>query len=370
MERGQELFREHTDRLVAAITHGKPDRVPVVMSGDAVFARARGVKMADYVNDPIRAAQLHVEEILKLGDVDSNMIMIPGSYAFGALYLCNVKVPGRELPENDLWQVEEVGLMQESDYDAILARGWMPWYQEFLAEKLPVSAADFAQTQAIDFGKVMMMNVEAGIVPWCIVPTSTPFEILSMARGVAKFFRDLHRMPDKMEAVMKIMEVELNEMTRNTTLQTKPLTVFIGMSRGAGEFISPKLFERFVFPFLKQQVEVIADAGAFSYLHFDSNWTRDLSYFRDLPKGKAIFGTDHSTDIYKLKEILGGHICIAGDVPASMFVLSNPDEVYDYCRKIIRDIGPSGFVLAAGCSVPANAKFENVRAMVSAANEG
>jgi len=63
-------------------------------------------------------------------------------------------------------------------------------------------------------------------------------------------------------------------------------------------------------------------------------------------------------------ELIGG-----GDVPASMFAFGTPDEVYNYCRKLIQEIGPDGFILQSGCDIPTNAKLENVQAMVSAARE-
>ena len=58
-----------------------------------------------------------------------------------------------------------------------------------------------------------------------------------------------------------------------------------------------------------------------------------------------------------------------GDVPPALLTLGTPDEVTDYCRKLIEVVGrDGGFVLGAGCTVPVDAKLENVRAMVKAAN--
>ncbi len=72
------------------------------------------------------------------------------------------------------------------------------------------------------------------------------------------------------------------------------------------------------------------------------------------------------TNIYKIKEVLGDHMCIKGDVAATMMSLGTPDDVYNYCTKIIRDMGP-GLILSTGCSAPPDAKVENVKAMVAAA---
>ena len=146
-----------------------------------------------------------------------------------------------------------------------------------------------------------------------------------------------------------------------------PFSVFLGVARGASEFVSPKVWHRFVFPYIKQVVTTIVEEGSVAFLHFDSKWDRDLEYFRELPKGKCIFASDHFTSIYKLKEVLGDHMCIMGDVPPSLLTLGTPDEVYKYCTNLIKEIGSSGFILGAGCQVPPNAKIENVKAMIAAA---
>jgi uroporphyrinogen-III decarboxylase len=80
-----------------------------------------------------------------------------------------------------------------------------------------------------------------------------------------------------------------------------------------------------------------------------------------------VFESDGVTDIYKVKEMLGDRMCIKGDVPAAMLSLDTPDNVYNYCRKRIEEIGP-GFILSSGCSAPPNAKVENIKAMIAAAS--
>jgi len=142
--------------------------------------------------------------------------------------------------------------------------------------------------------------------------------------------------------------------------------VWLGGWRSASEFLSPKLWERFVLPYYKQMVDVVIEAGVTPILHFDSNWTRDLSYFKDFPKGTCVLSLDGMTDIYKAKEVLGGHMCLMGDVPPSMLTLGTPDQVHEYSSNLVRDIGPSGFILAQGCCIPPDAKPENVAAMIAA----
>jgi uroporphyrinogen-III decarboxylase len=64
---------------------------------------------------------------------------------------------------------------------------------------------------------------------------------------------------------------------------------------------------------------------------------------------------------------LGEHLCIMGDVPAAMLYMQAPETVYEYSCKLVREIGPQGFILHSGCDIPTNAKPKIVRAMVAAA---
>ncbi len=60
-------------------------------------------------------------------------------------------------------------------------------------------------------------------------------------------------------------------------------------------------------------------------------------------------------------------MCLMGDVPAAMLTLGTPDEVYKYSCNLVNNLGPKGFILGVGCTVPQNAKVENVKAMIAAA---
>ena len=57
-----------------------------------------------------------------------------------------------------------------------------------------------------------------------------------------------------------------------------------------------------------------------------------------------------------------------GDVPASLSTLGTPEEMEAYCTKLIDIVGKgNGFILSSGCELPADAKFENFKAMIDTA---
>ena len=180
-----------------------------------------------------------------------------------------------------------------------------------------------------------------------------------------KFNHDMYKMPDKVEAVLDVIQKEMLEILRQQIRATESTVVFL--SRPAVPATStPPALERFVWKYLKEVADVIIEEGAAMDFHIDSNWERDLDFFKAMPKGKCVFQTDGVTNIYKIKEKLGDRMCIMGDVGAVMLTLGTPDEVYNYSSKLIKDIGP-GLILSTGCSAPPNAKVENVKAMIAAA---
>jgi uroporphyrinogen-III decarboxylase len=143
--------------------------------------------------------------------------------------------------------------------------------------------------------------------------------------------------------------------------------VWIGGWRTAPESLSPNMWNRFVWPYMRRLVYEVLDHDFIPLLHLDANWDRELERFKELPRGKVIMSLDGKTDIVRAKKILGDHLCLMGDVPATMFFREDPEAVYRYSKKLIRELGPRGFILHSGCDIPENAKLENVQAMVTAA---
>ncbi|WP_094603112.1 hypothetical protein SPSIL_051960 [Sporomusa silvacetica DSM 10669] len=364
MKSNAELLQERKERLKKAIALEKTDRTPVIPIADAFCAQHLGVKLSDFCSSLKRSNQVMVESIKALGaDGTTNPV------AFGAImplvYMAKVKLPGVELPDNVMWQLQEQEMMTVEDYDTILNKGWTPFMMDYLQNRLNIPLdklfAELAETPQ------MIKNFEDnGCVVYAPLSGAVVYEYLNGGRSMPKFVRDLYKIPDKVEAVLDVIQQENHEHLRQQIRTTKPGVVFLSPARGASEFFVPKLWQRFVWKYLKETADVIIEEGAVVNFHIDSHWERDLEFFRSFPKGTCVFETDSATDIYKIKEVLGDRMCIKGDVPAALFTLGTPDEVYNYSMRLIKDMGP-GFILSSGCGVPPNAKVENVKAMISAA---
>ncbi|MCR4436860.1 MAG: uroporphyrinogen decarboxylase family protein [Clostridiales bacterium] len=366
MKTGQELYNEHLNRIKTAVAMKKTDRTPVMLHAGAFCVRYAGGKLSDLVKNLEYGQELVLKGLQAMGDIDCVVGTAEYPPIMGASYLAHVKVPGRELPDDMQWQIDERGVMTEEDYDTVIDKGWDYFFTDVCKNRLD-NVLDEMQYVGKFAAKAAKMYEDAGIVILPPVMTGLPFSAFCGGRTIPKFMRDLHRIPDKVQAAIDAAMVSRVESLRQQIRTVNPYSVFIGGGRGAGDFLSIKAFERFVWPYFKKLVEVMVEEGANAYLHLDLSWDRFLNYFLELPKGRCIFHPDSTTDIFKAKEVLQGHMCFMGDVSPSLLTLYTPDDVYEYSKRLVDEFSPIGFIMAAGCCVPANAKPENVKAMLAAA---
>jgi uroporphyrinogen-III decarboxylase len=372
MTRHSALFQERQGRIRRAISLEPVDRIPVVFAGYAFAPRYMGVSLARICSDPEAAFQATIGTLRRLGDVDGINQLGLGRITLGLAYfwLSKVATPGRELPEDDLWQVREAELMTVEDYDAIVSEGWKLWLWRFLPKVVDVDElrADGAWADA-NLVRAVQEVQESGYAIVAVGDTTTPFERLCGGRSMAQFYADLYRRPEKVKAAMDVMVPDMIKEGVEACLATGVMGAWVGGWRSASALVAPRLWNTMVFPYLEQVVNGLAEQGVVSVLHLDQDWTRDLARLRDLPAKMCVLNLDGMTDVRKAKEILGDRMAIMGDVPSTLFALGTPDDIYRYVEDLVRDVGPTGLILCPGCDAPVNTKPENMEAFVAAARE-
>jgi uroporphyrinogen-III decarboxylase len=362
-----ELLEERQIRILKAIALEKPDRTPVVLEYAGFAAKVTNTPMPEFLGSLSKSVDVMIEAFHIVGEADGIDYGSYSPYSLAYGWMSKVKVPGVELPDDAMYQVVEAELMKIEDYDRILHQGWRDFYRLFMRERVldDVPAGRLPPGQpSMDVGGTWAAQ---GIPVLSGGTVSLPFELLCGARSLNSFFVDLMTMPDKVQEVMDTMMPHLvNHICKRAKAEGFP-AVWIGGWRAASNMISPALWERFVWPYFEKAVNEVVNSGLIALLHLDSDWTRDLAFFRSLPKAKCILATDGQTDLFKAKKILSGHMCLMGDVPATMLAFDTTDEVYEYSVKLIKELGPEGFILHSGCDIPMDAKLPNVQAMVAAA---
>ncbi len=361
------LYEERRQRVLKTIALETTDRTPVVLEYAGFAARAVGARLGDYVKDMPTATELMIQAWDKVGGADAVEYATYTPDMLSLAWMSRIYVPGRELPYDEAWQVQEKELMTVEDYDRIIETGWNAFMPSFLEERVGLDLGQllggFVQfaPQAIELWKAHGVPVLImGII-------TTPYEMFCGGRTLPRLVLDLYRIPDKVRAAMDAALPDIAPMITSANKQFGFPAMWIGGWRSASEMLSRPLWERFVWPYLEKLAYEVLDSGTIVIFHLDSDWTRDLHMFRNLPAGRCVMSFDGSTDIFKAKEILGDTVCIMGDVSPVLLSHGTPDEVYDYSRRLVEELGPTGFILHSGCDIPVDARVENVQAMIAAA---
>jgi len=369
------VFKEKLNRIKQAVACGPVDQVPVIYMGVAFAPRFLGIPIAKFCTDPEVAINAQLETMEHFNGFDG--CQLAGGYItynLTALWMSKLKMPGRDLPEESLWQVEEKELLTRDDYDTILEKGW----NAFLPNYLPriVNPEEFFHAMAWNAQnaqRIYELYKEHGFVILADAPLALniPFEPLCGARSMQQFILDLFEIPDKVEKVMEIMAEEALASIQNAPPPPadKGNGTWIGGWRTASAMLSPKLWNRFVWPYIVKYVNAVAEKGYTPILHWDHDWTRDLERLDELPAKKVVLNPDGMTDVRKFRKIVGDNMSLLGDVPATLFAIGTPDDIYNYVRDLVRDTGTTGLLLCPGCDAPINTKPENMAAFVAAGKE-
>ena len=133
--------------------------------------------------------------------------------------------------------------------------------------------------------------------------------------------------------------------------------------------MSLKQFEKFYWPQLKYVLLTLIENGIAPVVFYEGCWDQRLEYLAELPGGKSV-GWFQSSDIFKVKEIVGDSMCIIGGMPNSMLKTATDKEVREYTRKVCRIVGKNGgFIMCTGAIEMSGSRPDLVKAWVDATRE-
>ncbi|MFX0133964.1 MAG: uroporphyrinogen decarboxylase family protein [Candidatus Hodarchaeota archaeon] len=279
--------------------------------------------------------------------------------------------PGLELPDNYQHQVDEKDYIKPEDYDTIINMGW----HKFMLEDYIFRLVDITKKELNKILGAAMPALIKAKKEWgdrgmeSMYPPHSfilhPFFRLSTGRSMIKFMEDLYFRPEKAAEAMQVMTEEFIRNTINGCAAFNTKIAFIAEERASTTFFSPKIFEKYWWPYTEQIVNAFWDKGIVTWFHLDTNWDGNFKYFKKLPRGSAVLALDGTSNIFHAKKILNDHLCLAGDVQAALLSVGTPAEVEAYCKKLINEIGGNGgYILSSGCEIPEAVKMENLKAMI------
>jgi len=352
------------ERINAAVTFDKLDRVPVAPFLLHHVAKTTGLSISDFLFDfkKSRAAGRVAYDIYGQPDMVSwfpgagHLVFGGERLLFGTDWVMRENAPA-QIIEQKQWEI--------SDYDRLIEEG----IGKTMLKRPPEGWHSFLRAARYIRQEIRYWTRVRKAAPWVGAVTVFPFEILSWKRSLQEFMVDVFKVPDKIVAASDFLADGLIALAKLSGYFTGLKRVFFDCNRASATFISPSKFEKLVLPSLKKIVEALVKDGFEILFHLDTDWAPMLPYFRQLPPGKYIVELEY-TDIRKAKQILAGHMCIKGNVSSTLLALGTPGEVEKEARNLIDDLAPGGgFILASGCEVPINAPLENVVALISAAKK-
>ena len=374
MSKFETTFEKRLERTMNAISMKPVDKIPFHYSGPACMARMEGMTMNEFVHDFDKATDACVHFLNEHPGIDA--IHSPTMYppVLANLWLSEIRTPGEELPDDELWQVVERDNMKPEDYERIIKIGYGPWREEYFKKYLGNIAektAPFIDSLPMTYGRI---RKEAGVPIMKEGPdAASPIESIAGVRGLVDFFMDIM---DEPELVKKAMDVAFDHLYKTYTgsldgmaaAGAKPSSCWIGGWRGAPAMMSQDIWMEYVWPYIRKFIDATLDRGILPILHFDSCWDSEIETLKELPPRSCLLMLDGSTDMRRARGILGDHLAMMGDVPSTILAYGTDNQVYDYVTKLIDDCGSkTGLIISSGCDCPMNAKPENVNAMIQAA---
>jgi uroporphyrinogen-III decarboxylase len=401
----RDAYRERVGLLVDAIKLKKPSRVPVTTLAGYFVGSHSGLSKKEFMHDYERMAAAVVKYHEDF-QPDFQTTTVAPARVFEKLGLQLVDWPGGRLADETPWQYVEAEYMGADEYDALIAdpevffrrsllprfgsafaplAGLSPFTDMMEATTMLFSILPFADPAVVE-GMQRLADAAQESLKWLMtigaagtdgasrlgMPRATgglakaPYDILAdTLRGTRGIMIDRFRQPDKILAASeRFVPIVTEWCVRQAARADAPLIVFV-LHKGADSFMSDADFRTFYWPSLKAVMKGIIDQGIVPAMFAEGGYNKRLEVIRDpeLPAGSVLWMFDQ-TDMAAAKRALGGHSCIAGNVPTALLALGTVAEVEEYTTYLLETCAKDGGFYLQNGAVLDDAKAENVKAML------
>lgn len=387
------LYARRLKRYVTAMRNEKPDTIPIrpfVAEFTAKYAGYTCQEVTHNFEKAFTAARKCAAEF-DWDAVVANMVYVwTGlTQAIGLKYYA---VPGIDLSPDVGFQYlepsEDRAFMKPDEYDQLiedptgfLFNVWLPRVSaDVSAMGQPTS---FRNNLSFLKGGMAMLSYfnafvkqiellrdESGTVSAIAGILKAPFDILAdKLRGYLGLVADLFERPKKVLAACEAMMPHLLHVALSGADPNKNVPIGFWMHRGCVPFVSKEHFDKLYWPTIKPIVEELWAHGHQVLFYAEGNWNAHLKSFAELPEGSIVYHVDQA-DIFEVHRVLGHKFCISGGIPNYLLSFGTPQEVRDYCKKVIDGVArDGGYIMDASAIIQDDAKVENIKAMTEFTRE-
>ncbi|MHA1144962.1 MAG: uroporphyrinogen decarboxylase family protein [Candidatus Helarchaeota archaeon] len=363
------------ERFNTAVQLKEPDRVPITPLMDYYHAFCAGITPVEYVlgDFEVAARAVRVTHERHGNNLDMAHIPIGRIYAFfepipaaHSGFYQRLKIPN-ELGQS--LQFIEDPILDINDFPLLYKEGFSRLWRPVNPKQIRKTLHDLIKIKKfIDYWeKKRQVPIYTG---GAIV---TPLETLSYLCGIKRWSRYLRKNREELKQMCDFMIKGMMGMDYFLKKITGIDRAYVCLERVSNTFISEKIFEELVYPYLEIIVKENNKMGLTNLFHMDTEWTPFFHLFARLieeNKGKYILHLENS-DIFQAKKVIGdAGGAIMGNVNSTLQTIGSRHEIEKYVQKLIDICAPGGgFLLGSGCEISSNAPFENIQIMINHAKK-
>jgi hypothetical protein len=389
----EQRYQQRLARYVTAMRNGKPDRIPIRPFVAEFTAKYAGYTIQEVTQDYQKAfaAARKCAADFDWDAVVGNMVYVWSglTQAIGLKYYA---VPGVQVPPDSGFQYleppENEAWMRPDEYDLLIAdpTGYLfnVWLPRVSADVTPIGQpATMRNNMSFLKGGMAMLSYfggfgtqaallrsESGTVSAISGILKAPFDILAdKLRGYKGLCMDMFRQPKKVLAACEALAPHLLQVAASGADPEKNVPIGLWMHRGCVPFLSPKQFEQYYWPTLKWITEQLWQRGHQTLYYAEGEWNASLKAIAELPERSIVYHVDKG-DIFEVAKMLGEKFCISGGIPNDLLAFGKPDDVREFCKKVIDGVArDGGYIMDASAIMQDDTKPENLRAMTDFTRE-
>ena len=326
----------------------KPPRMPVTLIGGGAWnVHLAGETFAGIKEDPEKMADIFIQSYLKFGHdliwPGSNFINYPIHFLG-----CPIEDNSSDGPALTGTAIQSLDDLDSLNIETVLQNPVMQ-------------------------GLIRSQHLIAGAIgkDTFVIPTQwAPFTFAARIAGIETVMQATRDEPERLIELIRFSSELIWSIIEPILKHEDILGANLSDPVSSGDLISPDTFRKFAAPFLKDLVDRIKAKGKYAMVHICGDSTEILEDIVAI--GPNCFSLESKVDLRTAKEILGGHVCVAGNIaPTGAFLSGTPEEVVTEAKACVETWGrDGGYILTLGCDFPKEVPLENAMALMSLKEEG
>ena len=375
-------------RVVAAINHQEPDRVPVgemgidypiveQVLGHPTFYRAQGKeRMAIWAGRRDQVVRSQKEDLVALvRALEWDIVPVWLTYSDRVDYH-----PRRFLSQDRLkWEDTQGNTWQAPDekgdalcIDSAEITPALLEHMQITPPPVDESQLELVNHVVRELGDTHFIIGRGWHAPSTWTDGSFPIPGEGLAIPMHKFLVMLYEAPDFVHAMLRAytkQAIEYGQILIQAGVDAVQINTDYCIN--TGPWLSPAQFREFILPYMQQHVAAFKAAGVYVLKHTDGKTWPLLDVLVDTGID-ALHGIQPSLgmDIQRLKERVGQRVALFGAIEAETLIDGTPGDVERQVEHCLRHAAPGGgFVLTTSNSVQVGTKYENYMTMLRVARE-